>query len=121
MYDFLLQINSKSFHSPYKENNYFERKDTENIDANDSWFRLNGLSSKNKYYHSDSNNLLWIYGNIFLRNGYKDNYYRDIAAENVLTDLLNHQDIHHKYKGNYCIFRIDKKTRSIQILSLIHI
>lgn len=118
MYDFLLQINSKSFHSPYKENNYFERKDAENIDANDSWFRLNGLSSsKNKYYHSDSNNLLWIYGNIFLRNGYKDNYYRDIAAENVLTDLLNYQDIHQKYKGNYCIFRIDKKTRSLQIVN----
>lgn len=118
MYDFLLQIKANSFYDPYKENDYFERRDTENIDEKACWFMFNGLTSnRNKYYYSDSNNLIWICGDIFLREGYKVNYFRNLSADFVLNDLINLQNIHIKYKGNYCIFRIDKNTRNLQIVN----
>jgi hypothetical protein len=118
MYDFLLQINSKSFYSPFKENDFFERRDAESIEAKECWFILNGLTiNRNRYYYSDSNNLIWIYGNIFLREGYQDNYSLNLTADYVLNDLINLHDIHIKYKGNYCIFRIDKNTREFQIVN----
>lgn len=118
MYDFLLQIKTNSFYDPYNDTEYFERGGIEKIDSEESWFKLNGMSSNRmKYYFSNLNDLIWIYGDIFLREGYNEIGNKKLSIDNVLTDLINLQDVHLKYKGNFCIFRINKNTRNLQIVN----
>lgn len=118
MYDFLLQINSKSFFDPYKKNAFFERSNTERVDLSGIWFMLNGLTNDlNEYCHSDFRNIIWIYGNIFLRDGFVNKTLKKLSIKEILSDLLDNKDLHQKYKGNYSIFRIDKINKCIQIIN----
>lgn len=118
MYDFLFKINSTSTYNPYEENIYFEKKEAESIVCQDEWFKLQGLSyTRNETFYSDNNNTIWIYGNIFVREKYVSGSTKGMLVENVLSDFLGNEDIHLKYKGNYCIFCINKNNRSLKIIN----
>lgn len=118
MFDFILKINPKNSVNPYTDNNYFENKDNKTINCKSEWFQLYGQSFNNKDSFLIRNNyIIWIYGNIFLREGYTGNKDNGLLIENVLSDLNANYNIHSKYKGNYCVFFLNTNTKSLKIIN----
>ena len=118
MYDFLLQIRENSFYEPYKGNHFFEMGDKEKLLSESSWYHFEGLTNdRNRYFFADLNHIIWVYGDVFLRDGYKAKDGYKLTLTEVLNDIKNNQNIHLKYKGNYCIFLIDIIKRSISIIN----
>lgn len=118
MYDFFLKINSSSNYNPYSDNDYYESRETESIYNHTEWSQLSGqIYDIKKSYLDNPENTIWIYGNIFLRQGCSIKPQIGSLLDNVLFDLNSNINIHSKYKGNYCIFCLYKKEKTTKIIN----
>lgn len=117
MFDFFLSINtSNQTFEPYINKYFFERDDVDEIKSSGSWYKLEGLShDKNKSIYESSNEIIFVVGNIYLREGYPSKHDTKNILIEISKDYQNRTGIYKKYKGNFCIVILNKISRVLTL------